>query len=430
MEKRETLELFAAGKSEWNRWASEVLEERDRLLRLPEGDPKRNAALGQWTRKASVDFSEHTFGNRIELKEYIFPGDVNFFGSVFIEDVHFSNNRVHGSLHFSKCVFGSRFTFDRNYCSGNVSLFESNFEDTADIIRSKIGSNLNLAGTFVGLTQIGENSVKGAVVLAGAKFLTPNSAFRRVDFRGYHFSSVDLENVCFLGCDLRGADFTGTKLDNCDFSGSKMDTETSFKQATVENSIIHRFTLECLKDYGGLSKGEVMKMNIIDDVATLRKNYSGFGRWVHILSMLTFTFPYAWFLVSRWGEAKFTEDADGQHIPLWDALLRFIFNGGVNWQEGYSFHFSFIAFIFALFYNVLRAVLLRKTLALEAHQEITRLPAWFSLADTAMDISLWKIDYRLTWYDIYTATRILFLLLIVATAYNTWHFLNMEVPIQ
>ena len=71
-------------------------------------------------------------------------------------------------------------------------------------------------------------------------------------------------------------------------------------------------------------------------------------------------------------------------MPLWQALWRFVFSGGIDWQTSATLHWSFFIFLFALTYNGLRVVLLVKTKNLELTQESSGLPARFSFEDVSL----------------------------------------------
>ncbi len=46
------------------------------------------------------------------------------------------------------------------------------------------------------------------------------------------------------------------------------------------------------RNYGGLTQGDRMEMEIEDGVALLRASYSGFLQWLHLFALATFLFPY------------------------------------------------------------------------------------------------------------------------------------------
>lgn len=156
-------------------------------------------------------------------------------------------------------------------------------------------------------------------------------------------------------------------------------------------------------------------MSIRDDLAKLRSAYSGFQQWLHLFALMVFVFPYVWFLVKSWATARFIEDRQGG-IALWEAFIRYIVTGGEGWREGWSVNlYSFVPFVLALCYNLLRLVLLVKTKRLELQESISGLPAVFSLQGR--------------WHFWYQAARIGFWLNLLFVAVHTYHFLQMTVPI-
>ena len=143
-----------------------------------------------------------------------------------------------------------------------------------------------------------------------------------------------------------------------------------------------------------------------------------FGTYVgwhwFLLALIVFAFPYLWFVVSQWSKAQFVPSES--HMPLWEALRNYIYNGGVEWQSGLAFHLSFVAFVLMFSYNILRAVLLRKTKQLELEQESSGLKVQFTL-----EYSNWGKAYAVAKWGFYAA--------IVIALLNTAHFFTQKIPI-
>ena len=198
-------------------------------------------------------------------------------------------------------------------------------------------------------------------------------------------------------------------------TGVYVNTGTLFTNAKVDGCTIARHTLECLKDYGGLTPGQRMVMNIVDDVARLRASYSGFQQWAHLIALTLFVFPYAWFLIKSWTHAKFSS-ADGEStITLFFALIRFIWNGGQNLRDGPSFDLYAVSlFGIALTYNGVRALLLWKTKSLELKQEASGLPAIFSLR------GFWGVFFQIARWLFYINLFVVFL--------HSMYFLGQRIP--
>lgn len=163
----------------------------------------------------------------------------------------------------------------------------------------------------------------------------------------------------------------------------KVDRGTKFSSVKkVSGCQIDRFTLECLgEEYGGLTRGQRMQMKIIDDVVTLRSQYSGFWQWIHVCALLAFAAPYLWFLAQQWSEIRFNPPAS-EGLRLWEAFARYVVNGGVGWREGWSPSWVLGLFTFSLLYNVLRGALLWKTKTLEMEELARGLPVKFSLMES------------------------------------------------
>jgi uncharacterized protein YjbI with pentapeptide repeats len=262
------------------------------------------------------------------------------------------------------------------------------------------------------------------------------------DFAGFDFSGADLRGARLARCRLagagfRGADLRGALLDEADLDGAdildaRVDAFTSLKGAAVRGVKVERATLESLEGYGGLTKGDRMAMDIEDGVAALRSHYSGFWQNIHLAALVLFVFPYAWFAFSRWSIAQFGQDPLGSlvgeipmrqapapvpEIPLWEALARFVWNGGVAWKEGFRLNpYSFGLFCFSFLYNLLRFVMLWKTKNLELHEQASGLPVRFRLAGR--------------WGALLTAAVWGFYLNVLVVLFHTFEFLKVMVPLR
>lgn len=237
------------------------------------------------------------------------------------------------------------------------------------------------------------------------------------DLSGADLSYAILTYAKLSGANLSGADLSGARLEGVTLIGADLrnvtvDALTLFTRAKVKDCTIDRSTLESLDKYGGLTKGDRMVMNIVDGTAELRKNFSGFMHWVHMLAMTAFVFPYAWFVIKHWSVARFTQ-ATGTE-PLWRALLQFIWTGG-DWPSGGFNPCLFVFFCGSLFYNAFRFALLAKTKRLELYEQITGLPPIFSLAGG------WRYLFLFVKFGVYANVGLM--------AYHTWHFMSQRIPL-
>ena len=245
------------------------------------------------------------------------------------------------------------------------------------------------------------------------------------NLRGANLRDAILQGTNFSKTDLRGADLRSKNMGNSilqrsDLRGAKFSSVTNLRGADVYGAKINRYDLECLENYGGLTQGDRMEMEIEDGVALLRASYSGFLQWLHMFALVAFLFPYAWFVTSQWSKARFLAVPDDTWLPLWKALGLFIFNGGVDWHLGPNMHWSFVAFLFLLAYNILRGVLLWKTKSLELRQDSSGLPVRFSLP---------KNSWSWPWGTLFQLARWGFYFNLAVVLLNTGHFFTQKIPI-
>ena len=239
-------------------------------------------------------------------------------------------------------------------------------------------------------------------------------------------TEASLREAILWGANLGGADLRGTLLElailvRANLSGVKVDARTEFcnEECDVEvvGCSIDKYALRTLDNYGGLTSAHRAVMIIKDDLADLRASYSGLQRWIHLLALLAFVLPYAWFLAVQYGKAQFVELEGSETIALWEALLRFIWNGGKNWQAGWAFSWSFLAFIYLAIYNVGRGVLLWQTNRLEHQEHVTGVPVRFSLAIEPF------------WRRLVKTMNVLFWIGLGILLLNSYHFLTQQIPI-
>lgn len=311
----------------------------------------------------------------------------------------------------------------------NSILTDATFEDVRLFQANLNSADLNRSRFF--RCNAGSSDFRGALLndveltscdLSKSMFSGVTNAtevdFDSCNLNGATFENSNLVRASFFGCQIKDTVFHNSGLTLADFSYVQANARTTFVGATVEGMTIERHTLESMKEYGNLTPGDRMRMNIIDGVAILRNSYSGFWQWVHLSALVLFLYPYIWFVVSNWAKSQFITTGAGiaTSITLLEALGRFIVSGGEDWKSGWSVSFwPFSAFIFASCYNIIRAILLWKTKQLELHEQASGLPALFSLDGK------WRVMYWIGHYG--------FAFNALVVTYHTYHFLQKRIPI-
>ncbi len=245
----------------------------------------------------------------------------------------------------------------------------------------------------------------------------------RVKMRSARLTDTNLDRVDLQGSDLRQADLCGATLENADLRGADlrgatMNEHTRFHGAQMSGCRMDRFSFAHLgANDGGITEGRRMEINVTDSLATLRSSYSGFWQWLHLASLVVFAFPYARFILFQLIHARFDpQDPEGS-MALWMAFLRFVWNGGIDWQSQWRVHWSLGVFVIAIMYNALRFALLYKTKQLELDQESRGTTVKFSLEE-----SRWGSCFKLSKWLLYVN--------LVVVTFNTLHFLTQRIPID
>lgn len=312
------------------------------------------------------------------------------------------NNAILEEADLSRANFPNSKLNDASLKSANLS--ETDLRGSQIIKANLNGANLNKAKL--------QNSDLSNSDLSAANL--SEAQLHRTNLKGANLIGANLSGAKLIRTNLSGADLSGADLFETQLTEAHFDAATVLKGAKTSNCVISAYSLEQLNNYGGLTKGNRMDMIIIDDVATLRASYSGFQQWIHLIALLVFVFPYLWFVVSQWLKAEFV--SSGSRITLLEGLCRYIYNGGVDWQTGFAFHWSFLAFLYMFVYNIFRAVLLRKTKQLELEQESSGLKAKFSLGGS-------------NWGKVYNVAKWMFYASLAIALLNTIHFFTQTIPI-
>lgn len=415
MANEEQLAILKQGVDDWNKWRK---ENPGTLIDLTDADlsgagTEDKALLNAMERRAKV----RSPGGYPVLKTGLNLVGVNLKNARLI-GANLDGANLEGADLSDAKLWGAKFKFA---CLGNAKLHRINsFPPISGVHRRSFDSS----------GEPKQPDLTGAILTM--------AEFDGANLSGMNFEGLELIGSNFSMSKLQGAKFCGARLHDAEFRGAYFDHETEFTGAKVLDTRINRYQLERLRDYGGLTMGDRMYMDIEDGVVTLRSSYSGFKQWIHLIALAVFIFPYIWFVISQWSVARFATgvqmvfpDADGQ-MPLWQALALFIWNGGINWKTGPQMHWSFWVFVFMFIYNVLRGALLMKTKELENYQNSSGLRAVFSLETSSIVISIGKWKRRLKyprWGQLYKWAQAGFYIALLLALLNTWHFFTQEIPI-
>ena len=416
------------------------------------------------------NFENATFNGVANFESTKFSESSNFSGANFNSSANFENANFRDVSNFENATFNGVANFESTFFNsvanfGNIKFSEvsnfrsASFHGVANFENIKFCEVANFTGTFFTSVANFKNASFNGVAnfdyikfrevsnFEGAQFykdvdfkrswFQENAVFREVRFNGRvdfnkatimkgRFEHLALDNANFEYTIAKEIDFSGTNLTDAIFTGANLlgavfDTKTNFNGARLDDCKVSAFSLECLNEYGEISVGQRMKMDIHDDLALLRSSYSGFLQWIHFAALFAFLFPYLWFIGTLWGRAKFSSQSSDQSMPLWQALGQFIYNGGINWEDSAKFHSIFLIFVFSISYNFLRASLLFKTKSLELKQVSSDLKVNFNLQD--------RIVFFIRWSHLYAVSQWGFYLNLLVAAGNLAHFFTMKIPI-
>ena len=228
------------------------------------------------------------------------------------------------------------------------------------------------------------------------------------DFTGTSFVWCDFTDAKFKFCNFSNSKFFGTKLlqsefERCDFQntdlvGGELGPSTRFNDCNCKDMRITKVQLATMED-SGISKGQQIRLNLVDHVAELRQQYSGFQLWFHVIAMTSFLAPYIGFIGFKWAQT-FQKDIHETETLIWQ-LFRFVVNGG-KIEDGFRISFAGVLLalivVFNVLFNVVRGWLLWKTKSLESEQFTKELPVDFKLTDRAIiPPKQWTLFSRFDW---------------------------------
>jgi uncharacterized protein YjbI with pentapeptide repeats len=154
-------------------------------------------------------------------------------------------------------------------------------------------SGMDLSGTTFGGCNLEQANFQRAVLddcvfagfngdktfIRGADFTKASArgAEFACDVQGVKFAQTDLSKADFSSVDLRGVKFQECSFQQTDFSEVIATTTTKFVGCDPTHKMrMSRYTLACLgPDYGGLTEGNRMDMDIVDDDARRIRRFLG-----------------------------------------------------------------------------------------------------------------------------------------------------------
>jgi uncharacterized protein YjbI with pentapeptide repeats len=370
-------------------------------------------------------------------------------------------------VHFDDCnVSGA--TFDQaviaRLCFARCNLSESSMA-SASAKSLQIEKSITTAAKFSG-TKVEKMKCEGGD-FSGSDLsdMTISGTMK-----GCNFSSARISNAKFVECDLAGSGFIRSNchgmaivksdltrvsfelanLTRASIEETIVNSETSFKDANLQEVSCDRYFIEQLNvSHGKMTVGQKMVMDIYDPVANLRSDFSGIWRAIHAVSFSAFVAPYVFFALKTilLSIKEYRIQMDGMTVALiasapremglWEALLLYISTGGGGKEINYL---ATTSFSIALVYNIYRFALLAITDRYETLEHATGVPRKINIRRIRQieSMSLWEKCRNYWWPygslgtawhlgENYAIYHKLFWLNIAAVAVHSWFFLTKSV---
>jgi len=364
------------------------------------------------------DFSGHTFVNFDFIK---FNLSIACFVETTLKSCKFFEADLTGA-NFTRATL-ENVSFNKSEIS--LLIFTGASLDTCQFIKRELTE-----ADFIGatLTKVKLNNLNLTM-----------TKFSHANLETCGFSNSNLTGASFNGATLKNAHFTGATLDKATFRDCKTNETTEFTHLkSCDKCTMDNITLALLGDNrGGLTVGNLIKMNIVSDLKTLKLQFGGYLRWFHAIALIGFFFPYIWLLVTAWLRIHFftTPDTDGLTVPVITLLCRYITSGGAfdNWETEWHWGYSFMFFCVALLYNILRLSLFLKTQTLTHQEDVKGYPVDFSLdSRIRIEFKKWKLNISFElcqWNTFYKLMRKVMWFYLIVVFFHTVLFLLLPVPL-
>jgi uncharacterized protein YjbI with pentapeptide repeats len=252
MTRDETIALYLKGREAWNAWAEKMLAEQKAM----EADGRWNENWREWTEQALVDFSHCLFlikgaegikeaaveakevnagaeppvksisleADRIDFKEFVFPGPANLASAIFTGAPNFWSATFTGAANFQQVTFPGHTSFQHATFTGPANFRITSFGDYANFRSVAFSRDTE----FLNATFTDDADFKSATFAESAVFA--NSTFTgRAYFQSATFSrGANFQRTTFAaGANFEGATFT----DSADFRDATMGF-AAFRSAT------------------------------------------------------------------------------------------------------------------------------------------------------------------------------------------------------
>lgn len=269
------------------------------------------------------------------------------------------------------------------------------------------------------------------------------------DLHSFPVHHQSIHDSFFVGCSLLDATFSGSSFTKTSFEWCQLQN-TSFRHArfisttTIKSCEVNRQTLftdmphpyglsldratfqQLGPTRGGMNDYQLAGINLIDDAAMLRSQFSSVNRFMYAAAIMIFVAPYFVFAGRLW-IYSFAAEGGGKSIPVITAMLRYVWNGGEGWRTGWQFDpQTFGIFIYMCILHALRVVLAKKSAALDARLEIFGLPPYLDFKNAIFLPSQLKwLTWGIIYYTMVWGARLAWGLVL----YNAYRFMTMRVPI-
>ena len=241
MNATQSLELFTAGATPWNRWARKMIRKKRALQdadQWTEGPQSAwNDATRDWHRSARADFSGRVFEEPAYFNNFRFPGNADFRSAVFKRRAEFRAAQFLADAIFIEATFSRPSTFTLAHFVGDANFAQATFAGESDFAGKAdfAGAKFHRAAHFHTATFGADAHFDAAKFKAGASF--QNVKFQQWAVFGQSlfwgdaiFQDAEFSNHTEFD---RSVFFENSTFSQATFHGPLYVTHTSFKKGAI-----------------------------------------------------------------------------------------------------------------------------------------------------------------------------------------------------
>lgn len=246
MNQEESIALYKEGVDSWNKWANEMLAQKqaledDKQWQIDVSGEGGNDSTKNWIQKASVDFSGCVFEQNSGFMSHTFPYTANFSKSKFNGSItNFQGSEFKGNALFCEAEFNSDSVFYNTEFHSNVEFHKAFFNSRVAFYETKFHCYATFRGAKFQTCEFWRTEFFDSASFVDSKFVE-KACFNNTKFHsGAYFrrsafkSEATFSETNFIGC---LAFTSATFNDIVDFDKTTFSVAVAFDEACFKKRV-------------------------------------------------------------------------------------------------------------------------------------------------------------------------------------------------